>query len=283
MKSGTLKVPGATLFYEERGSGPLLVLLPGSGADAAMFDHLAELLVPHFTVLAADPRGYSRSPLDGPPVDQQVEVMSEDIHRLIEDRAPAGESVYVFGASGGAVVALDLLARHPDRLALVVAHEPPSFGLLPDAADHRAFVDEVYELFHREGAAVAGARFAAGVGAQLRGLPDPATLPPRAADMVARVMANLPIMLEHELRQITSHLPHDAALAAGADRLVLAVGAESPGTLPYRPAATLAGRLGTPLVEFPGGHGGLNQHPEAFGHKLLDVLQSARTNSSTVN
>ncbi|QIS03946.1 alpha/beta fold hydrolase [Nocardia brasiliensis] len=280
MKSGTLQVPGATLFYEERGSGPLLVLLPGSGADAAMFDHVAQVLVPHFTVLAADPRGYSRSPLDGPPVDQRVEVMSDDIHRLIEDRAPAGESVYVFGASGGAVVALDLLARHPERLALVVAHEPPSFGVLPDAADHRAFVDEVYALFHREGAAVAGAHFAAGVGAQLRGMPDPATLPPRAADMVARVMANLPIMLEHELRQITSYLPDETALTEHADRLVLAVGAESPGTLPYRPATTLAERLGARLVEFPGGHGGLNQHPGPFAQKLLDLLLSARTGPS---
>ncbi len=90
---------------------------------------------------------------------RRVEVQSEDAHLLLEHLTPEGEQAYVFGGSGGAVVALDLLARHPRRLRLVIAHEPPSFGLLPDAAEHKAFVEEVRELFATEGLAAAGARF----------------------------------------------------------------------------------------------------------------------------
>ncbi len=35
--AGTLEAPGATLHYEVRGRGPVLVLLPGGTADAAIF------------------------------------------------------------------------------------------------------------------------------------------------------------------------------------------------------------------------------------------------------
>lgn len=146
MKSQTLSVPGATLYYEVRGAGPVPLLLPGGGGDAAIFDVIAAPLAERYTVVAFDPRGYLHSALDGPPVEQRVEVQSDDAFRLIEAVVPVGERAYVFGGSSGAIVALDLLARHPDRLHRVVAHEPPCFAVLPDAAEQLAFVEEVSEL-----------------------------------------------------------------------------------------------------------------------------------------
>ncbi|WP_069161154.1 alpha/beta fold hydrolase [Nocardia altamirensis] len=277
MRSDYLKVPGATLYYEVRGSGPVLLLLPGSGGDAGVFDPLAAILAEHFTVVTADPRGYSRSALDGDPVDQQVEVLRDDAYRLLETLTPAGEDAYVFGGSGGAVVALDLLARHPERLRLVVAHEPPSFAVLPDAAAHKAFVDEVYALFRTEGVAAAGARFVDGIGGTMRPMPDPAELPPRAAEMVRRLFANAAPMMAHELRPITSYVPDLTALARVADRLVLGAGRESRGHLPYRPAAAMAEQLGIALTEFPGGHSGFTDQPAECAALLLDLLAAART------
>jgi hypothetical protein len=38
--------------------------------------------------------------------------------------------------------------------------------------------------------------------------------------------------------------------------------------LPYLCAAAVADRLGTSLVEFPGGHAGFISHPRAFAEKL---------------
>ncbi len=46
---GSLPVPGATLHYEVRGSGPLLALV-GAPMDADSFAPLAELLAGEFTV-----------------------------------------------------------------------------------------------------------------------------------------------------------------------------------------------------------------------------------------
>ncbi|MBF6205130.1 MULTISPECIES: alpha/beta fold hydrolase [Nocardia] len=276
MRSGTLEVPGATLYYEVSGAGPVLLLLPGSGGDAAVFDPILDPLARHFTVVTLDPRGYSRSVLHpGPPADIAVEAQSEDARLLLRHLAPAGEDVYVFGGSGGAVVALDLLARHPQRLRLVIAHEPPSFGVLPDAAEHKAFVDEVYELFVTDGLAAAGARFLEGIGGGVE-MPDPSRLSPRAAAMVERLHANAPRNMAHELRTITSYLPDVAALAPVSDRLVLGAGRASKGKLPYRPAETLAAQLGIPLTEFPGGHSGFTDAPAEFVQVLLERLLAAR-------
>ncbi|MFB8275680.1 alpha/beta fold hydrolase [Nocardia colli] len=277
MRSDTLKVPGATLYYEVRGDGPVLLLLPGSGGDAAVFDPIADTLAAHFTVVTLDPRGYSRSTLDSAePVDQQVAVQRDDAYRLLETLTPTGEDAYVFGGSGGAVVALDLLTHHPERLRLVVAHEPPCFAILPDAAEQKAFIDEVYTLFRTAGIAAAGARFMEGIGGTMKPMPNPADLPPRAAEMIQRLQANAALMMAHELRPITSYLPDEPTLAAHTDHLILAAGKETRGHLPHRPAATLAQHLNLPLTEFPGGHSGFTEEPAEFAAQLLDLLLAAR-------
>ncbi|MFE6857056.1 alpha/beta fold hydrolase [Nocardia sp. NPDC057668] len=270
MKSDTLRVPGATLYHEIRGAGPLLLFLPGGGGDAGTVDPLAEVLEKHFTVVSLDPRGYSRSVLDGPQVTQRVEVQSADAHRLITHLT--GDPVFVVGGSAGAIVGLDLLARHPDRVRHLVAHEPPCFAVLPDAAAHRAMIDEVVTLFHAEGLAAASARFLAGIGNAMKPAPVAAELPPRAAEMWTRLAANGPLMIEHELREFTSYLPDYEALTAHRDRLTLAVGRETAPALPCRPAAEIAARLGLRATEFPGAHNGMRTDAAEFADQLVAAL-----------
>ncbi|RJO73317.1 alpha/beta fold hydrolase [Nocardia panacis] len=267
-----LRVPGATLYHEVRGSGPILLLLPGSGGDAAGFDPIADRLAEHYTVIATEARGYSRSTLDGPPTDQRIDVLADDALRLLENYTPAGESASVVGISGGAVVGLELLTRHPDRLRRLVAFEPPMFAALPDAARQRAMIEEVYQLFRTEGVAAAGARFLEAIGGTMTAPPDPATLPPRGREMLGRFLVNAPLMYEHELRRITGYRPDRAALSSAADRLVLAIGRDSRPHLPARPALTLAADLGLPVTEFPGGHSGMRDAPADFATTLLAAL-----------
>jgi hypothetical protein len=38
MKAQALQLPGATLYYETRGSGPVLLLIAGGGTDAGVFE-----------------------------------------------------------------------------------------------------------------------------------------------------------------------------------------------------------------------------------------------------
>jgi pimeloyl-ACP methyl ester carboxylesterase len=57
----TLEVPGARLYYEVRGTGPLVVLV-GAPMDAGPFAPLADLLADDYTVLTTDPRGHQPEP-----------------------------------------------------------------------------------------------------------------------------------------------------------------------------------------------------------------------------
>ncbi|MCP9619150.1 alpha/beta hydrolase [Nocardia otitidiscaviarum] len=275
VRSGTLKTPGATIYHEVRGSGPLLLMIPGGGGDAGVFDAMAEVLERHFTVAALDPRGYSRSTLDsGHPERQVVAVQSDDAHRLLAHLSD--EPAFVFGTSNGAIVGLDLLARHPEQVRALIAHEPPCFAVLPDAEVHRAMVDEVYALLWTEGVAAAGARFMAGIGPAMKPAPEVSELSPRAAALWERLAANAPRMIEHELREFTSYVPDYAALAGVAHRLVVAAGRETRGCLPYRPAEVIADRLGRELVEFPGAHNGTRTDAPEFAGRLIGAFTAVR-------
>ncbi|MEV6390162.1 alpha/beta hydrolase [Nocardia xishanensis] len=226
-----------------------------------------------FTVVAFDPRGYSRSTLDGGPEDRQVAVQSEDAYRLLAQLTD--EPAYVFGTSAGAVVCLDLLARHPERVRTLVAHEPPCLAVLPDAAEHRAMIEEVYTLFHAEGVGAAAIRFLTAMGGEMKPPPDMSDLPPRTVELRARMAANAPIMFEHELRNFTAYRPGGAALAQVADRLMPAVGRDSLDTLPYRATAELSAQLGRAVAEFPGAHNGIRTDAAEFAAALVEILISA--------
>ncbi|MEV4751620.1 alpha/beta fold hydrolase [Streptosporangium amethystogenes subsp. fukuiense] len=273
---GRLRVDGATLHYEVRGRGPLLLLIPGGTGGAASFDGVADDLAADYTVASYDPRGLSRSPLDAPEAAQRVAQHADDGFRLLELLSP-GKPALVAGCSSGAIVALHLLTSHPERIERVVAHEPPLVGVLPDAAEHHALLARVQDTLRRDGLMPAAAEFAAGLrrpGADPVDARAVTELPPQAAARAERTMADMSYFLGRIVPSFMAYVPDMDRLAALSDRLVLAGGADSRGELPYRPAAFLAERYGTELVHFPGGHTGLSTHPAEFGELLRKVLDT---------
>lgn len=276
-----LPVPGASLHYEIRGTGPVLLMIPGGGGDAGTFDIVGAQLADRFTVVAVDPRGKSRSAPHEVGLDQRVEVHSDDMRRLLDEVSPEAPA-FVIGTSSGAITALDLLARHPHRLRLVVAHEPPTLGLLPDADRGHAAFAEVVEAFRREGLGAAMAVLGAAAGEESPDEPDSPGAPEPDPDRMRRTMANMPQFVERELRQFSGHMPDLDALAAHAGKLIPAAGRASRGLLLARPATVLAERLGTPVAEFPGGHVGLSTHPMRFTQTLRRTLDTAPADNAAL-
>ncbi|MEV6686470.1 alpha/beta hydrolase [Streptomyces sp. NPDC051130] len=276
--TGSLRVRGATLHYEVRGRGPLLLLIPGGAGDAASFDGIADDLADEYTVATYDPRGLSRSTLDDTEAEQRVDQHADDALRVLELLSP-GEPARVFGASSGAIVALHLLTAHPERVERVVAHEPPVVEVLPDAPQHRALIARVQETLRTQGLMESMAVFADGLrkdgDTDTTGPKAGIRLPPQAAARAERTMANLPFFVGRIVPSFMSYAPDVERLEAVSDRLVLACGEDSRGELPYRPAALLAERLGTELRHFPGGHTGLTTHPTRFGELLRNALLRA--------
>ncbi|MFJ9683126.1 alpha/beta fold hydrolase [Streptomyces sp. NPDC101194] len=272
---GSLRVNGATLHYEVRGQGPLLLLIPGGTGGAASFDDVADDLAAEYTVATYDPRGMSRSTLDDPDAEQRVAEHADDAFRMLE-LLSRGEPARVFGASSGAIAALHLLATRPRRLERVVVHEPPVVEVLPDVAEHRALIARVQSTFHTQGLVPAMAVFAAG----LKKDDDPTEpkaeieLPPQAAARAEQTMADLPYFVERIVPAFMSYAPDIHRLRTLSDRLVLACGQDSRGELPHRAVASLAQRLGAELQHFPGGHIGLTTHPDRFGELLRKAFRT---------
>jgi pimeloyl-ACP methyl ester carboxylesterase len=268
-------VPGATLYCERRGQGPLLLLVPGGSGDAGGFAMVADALAGDFTVVSYDRRGFGRSRLAAPP-DDGVRLAADvgDARGLLEHFG--GGRGLVMGSSSGAIVGLELLARHPEAVERLVAHEPPLVGLLPDGADQLAFFDRVFATFERDGVDAALQQFNQHIGAEPMPVPPPgAKLPPHVAELIDRLKANLAFFMVHELRQYPATAPDLAALAAAGAKLVLAGGAAGRQHVPYRPNLVLAERLGTEVVDFPGDHIGYVQHPAEFAARLTEVIRAA--------
>ncbi|MFJ5707720.1 alpha/beta fold hydrolase [Streptomyces sp. NPDC093105] len=270
---GSLRVPGATLRYEVRGRGPLLLLIPGGAGGAAAVEDVADALADAYTVASYDPRGMAGSPLDDPGAEQRVSEHADDALRLLDELSP-GAPARVFGASSGAITALHLLATRPDRVERVVAHEPPVAEVLPDAAVHRALVARVRETLRTRGLMPAMGVFAEGLRKEgdTAGPENVTELPPHAAARLERTLADLPYFVGRIVPSFMAYTPDTDRLEGLAGRLVLAGGEESRGELPYRAAAFLADRLGTGLRHFPGGHTGLTTHPAEFGAHLREAL-----------
>lgn len=276
-----LDVPGARLYYEVRGSGPLLLVV-GQPMTSAPFGPVADILAADHTVVTYDPHGLGESTLDDPSLDVTPEIEADDLARLIE--AVGDGSADVFGTSGGAVAGLALATYHPERLRTLVAHEPPVAELLPDAPFVRAAVDDVQDVFREHGSGAAWGRFISLVMAEeplTEAGPPPATWPPEGADQgdsqeppapSEKQLADDALFFLRMLKPFTRYEPAVDVLQAGTPRVVVAVGAASGSEIAARSARALAERLGTPAAEFPGDHAGFMADPAAFAEALRKTL-----------
>jgi pimeloyl-ACP methyl ester carboxylesterase len=275
IKEDYLKVPGASLYYEIRGSGPVLLMIPGGPTDATTFAGLAPRLSDRYTVVTYDPRGLSRSKLDVVPEDQRiVEIMASDAHRLLA--AVGSEPAFVFANSGGALIGLELVTHHPQQVRLLVAHEPPAVTLLPDEPAILAAMQEAYDTYRSVGIGPAMQKFLAAAGLADSRPPDVSGLQseptPEMLKGMAQMQRNLEFFLAHYLRAVTGYQPNIATLLTSSTRIVAAVGETSQGQIAYRGGIKLAELLGTEVVVFPGDHTGFLTHPDKFATTLHQVL-----------
>jgi pimeloyl-ACP methyl ester carboxylesterase len=282
-KTHTLDVPGAVLRYDVRSNDsatePVLLLI-GSPMGATGFATLAG----HFTdrtVVTYDPRGAERSKRTDGAAETTPDEHADDLHRLIS--ALGTGPVDIFASSGGAVNALALVAKHPEQVRTLVAHEPPAARELPDREAALAACVGIHQTYQSSGFGLAMAKFIALVsiegpipaGFADQPAPNPADFGLPAEDDGTR---DDPLVGQNMIS--CSHYRHDFdALRAASTRVVVGVGGESSQAMPGRAAVAVAERLGTAPVTFPGGHGGFlggeyggAGDPDAFAATLRKVL-----------
>jgi pimeloyl-ACP methyl ester carboxylesterase len=144
-----ITVDGAELHSEARGSGPALLFIPGALGDGGVFAPMVQLLADEYTVVTYDRRGNSRSPVTGPAKPMSVAEQSDDAVAVLAHHGFS--EALVLGSSAGAVIGLDLAARHPQVVTGLIAHEPPAVQVLPDAARWLAFFADLDRITRTEG------------------------------------------------------------------------------------------------------------------------------------
>ncbi|MFF1304202.1 alpha/beta fold hydrolase [Streptomyces sp. NPDC058307] len=251
--------------YDITGHGPLLLLLPGGAGHPMGLGPVAEALSGHFTVVTYDHLGLAHGRLGEPVEDQRVQDWSDGARRVLDETLPAGESAYVLGTSAGAITALDLAARHAERLRHVVAHEPPCVGVLPDGERQQARFAEVGDVYRAKGLAAAGALMTAVFEERQEGdLPEGQPL-----TREEELNSPMALFLAHVLESFTTYVPVAGPSPA---RLTVAAGTDSRGQLLHRTAEFLTKERQADFVEFPGGHLGILQHPVDFAERLTRTL-----------
>ena len=267
--AATLRVPGAELYYELRGHGPLIAL-HAAPMDAASFIPLAELLAVDHTVLTCDPRGINRSRVDHPDRDVTPEIRADDLARLLHhvDAGPAT----LLGSSGGAVSALALTQEHPELVNTVIAHEPPLAGLLSDCEDLRAQTDDMIETYLAGNRRGAWSKFM-----QTANIHLPAELFEAmfGGQIQGQAALDEHFAFTHMERATTFWKPDLSALRDTQVTLIVGIGEHSANELCDRTSQALAAEIGITPTMFPGGHIGFVEDPEAFATRLRDVLKAA--------
>ena len=280
----TIAAPGATLTYDVRpndsSTEPPLFLI-GSPMGAAGFGSLIGYF-PDRTIVTYDPRGSERSTKPDMTSQSTPDEHADDLHRVIQE---VGGRVDMFASSGGATNSLALVAKHPEDVRSLVAHEPPIATVLPDREHAQGAARAVHETYMRHGFGAGMAHFIAVVSHQgefpddfaQRPPPDPAMFGMPNEDDGSRTD---PLMGQTIIGS-TQFEPDFDALRAASTRIVMAAGVESEGIMTSRAASAVAERLGTMPVIFPSGHNGFmggeygqpGGEPEAFAAKLREVLE----------
>ena len=257
-----------------------MLLIIGSPMGADGFTTLAG----HFTdrtVVTYDPRSAGRSKRTDGASETTPDEHADDLHRLISalDAGP----VDIFASSGGAVNALALVAKHPEQVRTLVAHEPPaSAGAAGPRSGAGGVRGHPRDVLPR-GFGPAMAKFIAIVshegpfpdGYADQPGPDPAMFGLPAEDDGSRDDP----LLGHNIITCNAYRHDFDALRKAPTRIVIGVGAKSGQQLAGRAGAAVAGRLGIAPVTFPGDHGGFlggeygqTGEPDDFAATLREVL-----------
>ncbi len=117
-----LRIDGLETHYEDRGSGPPVVLVHGLGGSTALWKEVDGDLARDFRVLAYELRGGGRTGV--PPGPVAFEQLVGDLHGLIE-ALDLGRVSLVAHSLGG-TIALALAARYPNHVAAVVGVGAPA-------------------------------------------------------------------------------------------------------------------------------------------------------------
>lgn len=263
-------MPGADLYYEIRGHGPMLVISQSGEGDANRSEELVRQLETDFRVVTYDRRGLSRSTIHGKP-GASIATHAEDVVRLLDH--VTGESAAMLGCSLGAAIGLHLAVSDPGRLSTLIAHEPITPWMLSSAAraEHLDELEKIQGCFRRGGwrAALAPMVRSLGIDPALQEHEPGVELPPITREREA----NFAYFLGHDVEAARNDALELDAVRDSTVRIIPAAGSLTPQhVFDYQCAEQLAVVRDVRLISFPGGHNGNLTHPAQYASIVSGLL-----------
>jgi pimeloyl-ACP methyl ester carboxylesterase len=126
--------------YDEQGTGPTIVFVPGSWATRSAWRGVIEALGNRFRTVTTSLPGYGGTRESRTPTDTSIDRQAEIVEAVIRH---AGSPVHLVGHSFGALACLDVALCAQVPLMSLTLIEPVVFGLLRQAGElalHEQFV-----------------------------------------------------------------------------------------------------------------------------------------------
>jgi pimeloyl-ACP methyl ester carboxylesterase len=275
-ESGRVTTEGDELFYEVRGEGRPLLMIPPAGGDGWLYSRVADILADEYRVILYDRRANARSTMNEP---QNFEISQQSRDAVAVLRAAGEQSALVFGNSSGAVIALDMVKTQPQAVRAVLAHEPPLARLHPKARKWQRFFAKVYLTAFRFGSSLAVLRFMLGVQLPLLRMikaSGPVNQHRRqsAPSYLSDKQAN-EVLVKLELLPVTNYVPDIEAIKRNNIKTLIGVSEYGLKRNAWyaQVANILAKSLDADTVTFPGHHGSFLDLPAEFAARLRELLR----------
>lgn len=148
--------PRGRIDYAESGSGPTIVLLPGSCATGAAWRPMAEAWGGRFRCVTTSLPGYGGTAERRTASDTSIDLVAEVVEAVIRRAGGSGDGfggpVHLVGHSFGGLVATAVALRNAVPLAGLIVIEAPAMEILKDRGE-----DEHYRAFRSMSDAYAAA------------------------------------------------------------------------------------------------------------------------------
>jgi pimeloyl-ACP methyl ester carboxylesterase len=133
MKKGYVDIPEGQIHYRTAGEGENLLMLHQTPTSSEEYIRLIPLLAQKFRVYAMDTMGYGNS--DAPPRTYGIEDYAASIIAFMD--ALGIQKTHVFGHHTGAILAVELATRIPERIGKIVVSGCPQW----DAAERKKHLE----------------------------------------------------------------------------------------------------------------------------------------------
>jgi pimeloyl-ACP methyl ester carboxylesterase len=240
-----------------------VLLIPGATGDAGHFTRAADRLADEFTVITYDRRGNSRSALTPEAPDSAgIAPQADDAAALI--RACGFVEAVVFGTSGGAEIALELVLRNPTVVRAALVHEPPLFTVLPPLEGHNP-IEPILRLAETDPRAA--------LEAFVKANSSDTAWESLERDTRERMLGNALTLFGRELDEFVSYRPDPHLLSASDVPVVLL---RSRDGLPFAEPvqAWLQAQLCVETAILSGHHAPYLETPELFAEELRPILRN---------